>query len=253
MSAPLVLCYHAVSETWPAALSIAPDRFDEHLALLRRRGLRGVTFTEAATGAAGPDSVAITFDDAFRSVYAHAFPLLRRHGFPATVFAPTDFPDGRRPLAWDGTAQWGTGPHAGELEPMDWDELGELAQEGWEVGSHTCSHPRLTSLGAAELRDELVRSRETCAARVGRPCTSLAYPYGDVDGRVAEAAGVAGYTAAGALDGRLERLGPLRYPRVGVYHGDAGWRLRLKLSPVVAAVRRSPLWGARLALGRRAG
>ena len=40
-------------------------------------------------------------------------------------------------------SQWLDSPHAGELTPMSWDELGELSELGWELGSHTRTHPRL--------------------------------------------------------------------------------------------------------------
>jgi peptidoglycan/xylan/chitin deacetylase (PgdA/CDA1 family) len=100
-SDPLVLCYHAVSERWPADLSLTPTAFEEQLALLARRGYRGVTFSEAvARGEAR--TVAITFDDAYRSVLELGKPLLDRHGWPGTVFVPTDWAGTERPMAWPG-------------------------------------------------------------------------------------------------------------------------------------------------------
>ena len=63
----LVLCYHAVSPSWPAPLSVLPERLDEQLELLVGRGYRGVTFTEAVTWQRDDKALAVTFDDAYTS------------------------------------------------------------------------------------------------------------------------------------------------------------------------------------------
>jgi peptidoglycan/xylan/chitin deacetylase (PgdA/CDA1 family) len=238
----LVLCYHAVSERWPADLSVTPQRFEEQLALLVRRGYRGATFQQAVVSPPARRTLAVTFDDAYRSVLELAFPILARLGLPGSVFVPTDFA-GRAPMAWPGIDRWLGGPHEQELAGMSWEDLGELATAGWEIGSHTRSHPHLTLLDDASLADELRVSRETCEERLGRPCRSLAYPYGDVDERVVEAARAAGYETGATLPRRLTAAGPLEWPRVGIYHGDDLRRFRAKVSPQVRLLRRSPLWG----------
>jgi len=235
----LVLCYHAFSPNWPAELSVRPEALERQLEGLVRRGYRGATFTEAITQPAAPRTLAVTFDDAFLSVARVAEPILSRLALPGTVFVPTAFPDSGRRLAWPGVDHWLEGAHAGELEPLSWAQLRELGDRGWEVGSHTRSHPRLTALGDAELADELAGSRRECEQRMGRPCPSLAYPYGDVDPRVVEAARAAGYATGAALPPRAHRVRPLEWPRVGVYHADGHRRFALKASPVV---RRALAW-----------
>ena len=232
----LVLCYHALSDRWNAALSTTPAKFTAQLELLQRRGYRGVTFTESVTGAASGKAVAVTFDDAFRSVGRLAEPILTRLGWPATVFVPTDFAGTERPMSWPGIDHWGR-EFEPELMPMSWDELDALAVRGWEIGSHTCSHPRLSGLGDDALDDELRRSKEACEDRLGRACESIAYPYGDHDLRVAAAARRAGYRAGGTLPKRLRADDPLRWPRVGVYHVDDVRRFKVKASPLVRRLR----------------
>jgi peptidoglycan/xylan/chitin deacetylase (PgdA/CDA1 family) len=120
---------------------------------------------------------------------------------------------------------------------MDWDELRQLRDAGWEIGSHTHTHPKLTEIGDEDLRSELVTSREVCSSELGDECRTLAYPYGLVDERVARAAGEAGYEAAASL--RPGPPEPLRWPRIGIYPFDRGARLRLKVSPLVRAARSS--------------
>ena len=239
----LVLCYHAVSERWPAPLSVTPEAFERQLRRLSRSGFRGVTFDRALGQPSDGPTVAITFDDAYLSVLELAMPILDDVGFPATVFVPTDYPaTPAEPMSWDGIDSWLGGPYERELRPMSWEQLGMLAEAGWEIGSHTCSHPRLTTLSDDQLVRELVESRALVAERLGRACAALAYPYGDHDERVVEAARSAGYDVAGTLPGRLAPTRRLAWPRIGIYHGDDERRFRLKISRAVRLLRGTRAW-----------
>ena len=238
----LVLCYHAVSPTWNAALAVTPDALERQLSMLVSRGFKGATFTDAVVCPPHRRTLAVTFDDGFLSVLERAGPILARLGLVATVFVPTAFMGRRQPLAWNGTERWAGTRFADELQGMDWDDLGSLVASGWEVGSHSRTHPRLTRLDQDALSAELLESRLECDRRLGAPCTAIAYPYGDVDGRVADAAGEAGYAAAARLSSSLIPRGPLQWPRIGIYHGDARSRFRLKANAAIRRLRATGLW-----------
>ena len=238
MTPPLVLCYHAVSDSWPAMLTVTPRRLEQQLGLLVGRGYHGATFTQAVTRPSDERTLVVTFDDAYRSVIEHAFPILARLGLPGTVYAVTGGVGANGPMAWPGIDQWLGGPHENELTGVSWSNLKTLAGAGWEIGSHTRTHPHLTRLSDTELQAELTGSREDCEGHLGMACRSLAYPYGDVDARVVEATRAAGYEAACALPkGRLHGPDPLCWPRIGVYRKDASWRYRLKVSPLARRIR----------------
>ena len=239
MNDALVLCYHAVSERWPASLALTPTQLRDQLELLVRRGYRGTTFHEAVTSPPRGRTLAVTFDDAYLSVLELAYPILDSLGLRGTIFVVTDFGDGERALNWPGIEEWFGGPHHPELRPLSWAQLADLAEAGWEIGSHTKTHPRLTKLEDEALRCELRESRTACELALARPCRSLAYPYGDVDARVAAAAADAGYTAAGALPANLRRGTPLTWPRLGIYHADTLPRFRVKVSPAVRRLRQA--------------
>jgi peptidoglycan/xylan/chitin deacetylase (PgdA/CDA1 family) len=250
----LALGYHAVSERWPASLAIAPRHLEEHVRILADRGFTGVTFHEAVLRPP-PDAktLAITFDDAYRSVIELALPILSRAGFVATVFAPTAYVGTEEPMAWPGIDHWRDTEHAEELVPMSWEELKRLAEAGWEIGSHTHSHPRLPTLDDAALESELQRSRQEIERQLGS-CRSLAYPYGDHDDRVIEAARQARYEAAGTLPARLMRpAGTLDWPRIVVTRPDHARRFRWKVSPLARRVRGTPAWSLLHAARRRRG
>lgn len=247
----LVLCYHALSARWPAPLASTPQQLRSHLEHLAGHGFVGATFTDAVLGRAGGRAVAITFDDAYRSVLEIGAPILEEIGWPATVFVPTSFPARREPMCWDGIDHWLGTEHEDELLPLDWDELRGLRDRGWEIGSHTCSHPHLPSIGDADLRRELEDSRATVLEEIGS-CASIAYPYGELDDRVVRATRAAGYTTGAALADRADVLSEtLRWPRVGVYRPDEPRRFRLKISRPARRLARSG--GLRLLhRGRRA-
>jgi peptidoglycan/xylan/chitin deacetylase (PgdA/CDA1 family) len=248
----LVFCYHALSDSWDAPLSVPPDRFKRQVEMVLSRGYRPATFSEVTRAPRDAGLFALTFDDAFRSVHTLAVPLLRRLGIPATVFVPTEPVESGRPLAWEGTSQWVDGPGAAELTPMSWSELRELAHAGWEIGSHTTSHPHLPRLSDGELAAQLSESKAACEARLARPCTSFAYPYGDIDPRVVSAVRAAGYATAAALPGDFGRHDPLLWPRVGVYHRDDDRRFRLKISATMHRLRSNRrVWELAVGQGRR--
>ena len=158
-----------------------------------------MTFTEAVGGDVSGKVVAITFDDGYRSVFELAQPILKRFGMPGTVFVPTDFLGREQPMQWPGIDHWSGGEHQHELMPMSWEQARELIDQGWEIGSHTKSHPRLTEISDEALESELRESRLECEHKLGVECRSLAFPYGNHDARVVAAAETAGYSSLAAL------------------------------------------------------
>jgi peptidoglycan/xylan/chitin deacetylase (PgdA/CDA1 family) len=228
----LILAYHAISPTWPAALSIEPERLDAQLAALTAMGYRATTFTEAVTKPPAQRTLAVTFDDGFRSIIELALPILERHNMVGTAFIPTAYigPDGT--ARWPGIDRWIGGPHEPELALMSWADVDRLQQAGWEIGSHTVSHPSLTRLADGALHEELAESRRVCEERLGTRCAAVAYPYGDVDRRVMDAARACGYLAAAALPERIHRTHRFRWPRVGIWHNDPERVFAAKLSPL---------------------
>jgi peptidoglycan/xylan/chitin deacetylase (PgdA/CDA1 family) len=236
---PLVLCYHAVSDAWPDPLAVRPSAFERQIRGLLRRGYRSVTRDGILRG--GSRELYVTFDDAYKTVGA-ALPILERLGVPATIFACSSYADDGRPLAVPELARQ-AGAYPRELATMDWDELREVAERGFDVGSHTVTHPHLPELDDLRLEGELRDSRAAIEDELGRPCSFLAYPFGDEDDRVRAAARRAGYRAAFALRASRSPADPYALPRVDIYRRDNLVRAMVKTSvargPVVALLDRS--------------
>jgi peptidoglycan/xylan/chitin deacetylase (PgdA/CDA1 family) len=204
-----ILMYHAVAWAPGRAihrLSVTPDALGAQLALLADRGFTPVTTRQLAdawrSGGAQPlprRPVLITFDDGYEGVHRHALPLLRQHGFPATLFVSTG---------------WLRGPYEtpGALDTMlDWGQVRELAAAGVEIGGHSHTHPQLDQLPDERLRSEVRRCRDILDDELGRAPVSFAYPYGYSSRRVRQAVREAGFGQALAVGNWLAA------PRQGSY------------------------------------
>jgi peptidoglycan/xylan/chitin deacetylase (PgdA/CDA1 family) len=243
----LILCYHAVSESWPSVGAVTPAALSKQIRYLLRRGYRPRTLTEAMREAPRRRTLVVTFDDAFRSVLTNGLSVLRRLGVPATLFVPTDFAAEGSLMDWSTLGKSVGTAHEEELRCLAWDGVRDLAAAGWEIGSHTASHPRLTQLDAGGVAAELRSSREACEEALQRSCDSLAYPFGDWNANVAELAGREGYRRAVTLGTRpLEPLVDLRRPlelsRDGVYRWTSRPEFFLVSSPALRRVRASSIY-----------
>jgi len=180
-----VLTYHAVIDVArPTPLAVSPAQFAAQMAALAQAGYQAVSLSELndALRAGRADrlperAVVITFDDGYRCALESAAPILREHGFGATLFlvagechAESGKPAG---LAWQ--PPWPL---------LNWDEVGTLAADGFELGAHTVTHPVLTHLPPAEAEWEMAESKNGIARRTGREVRAFAYPYGARSTRV---------------------------------------------------------------------
>jgi peptidoglycan/xylan/chitin deacetylase (PgdA/CDA1 family) len=174
---------------------------------------------EAAEG----DNFAITFDDGYLSVYEHACPMLAERNMTATIYVVVD--------SLGGVNEWDKRAGDCEEKMMSADHARELAEAGFEIGSHTLNHAHLPSLDDDQLRAEVADSRHKLEDLIGREVTSFSYPYGDFDTRVLAAAASAGYRNAVStkLGTVVPGTGLFEIPRVNVRWNGFGWQLRRKI------------------------
>jgi len=246
MSDLLILCYHAVSDAWPTEFAVSPERLGEQLRAILRRGYRPATLS-AALGRSTEKTLVVSFDDAYASVLERALPVMSSLGVPGTMYVPTGYVAGKGALEWASMKRWVGTPHEGELRCMSWDGVRELAAAGWEIGSHSETHPNLTTLGDEELAGELRRSKERCEDELGAPCRSLAYPFSAYDRRVMSAAREAAYESATILDNHLSVP-----PRSLVRRGSTVERFALLREGIYRHDGRLRLWAKTWAPARRA-
>jgi peptidoglycan/xylan/chitin deacetylase (PgdA/CDA1 family) len=231
-----VLCYHAVNPGWTSPISMHPDDFAGQCAWIARH--RTVLPLGVAVERLGPRGrlggrlTALTFDDGFASVHQHAWPVLRDHRLPATVFLVAQtLTDRGRPVDWIDT------PPPFETRTLSVDQVLEMQDAGIAFESHSWSHADLTQLSHAECLADLRESRELLESVLGRPVRLLAYPRGRHAPHVRDAAAKAGYTHAFALPVGPEPVGRYALPRVGVYRGNGVPALRVKTARLYLPLR----------------
>jgi len=185
-----VLAYHNISPRKPDKTTVMQDMFEQQMAFLKDKGYRVITMDQFFDFldfkvSVPPRSVVITIDDGWLSAYEIAFPILKKHGYPATLFIYTDIIS-RNP------------------NTVSWSQLLEMSNQGIEVGSHGMSHRNLTLPGNKEtfkeyfnnLEKELSGSKDIIKKRLNREVKYLAYPYGDTTPLVVEMAKKLGYRGA---------------------------------------------------------
>lgn len=238
-----ILTYHSIDPSG-SPISVSPDAFRRHVRWLASGKVRVVPLPELLRGPTDVGAVAVTFDDAFTSFAEIAWPMLREHGIPATVFVPTGHA-GR-------TNRWPDETYVGipELPLLDWDPLARLAGEGVVLEAHSVTHRDLRTLDDRALAEELTGAADRIAAVAGRRPTILAYPYGFADARVAAAAASA-YAYACTDEFRLlgPREDPRRIPRLDAYYFQTSGILERWGSPLFAAYVAARRFGRRVRRG----
>lgn len=167
-SSAVILMYHRFGESDHPSSNIKIEQFEAHLEELRKQRYTVLPIAEivdkVARGEALPDrAVGITIDNAYASVYEHAWPRLRAAKFPFTLFVATDPVDRASPRY------------------MNWEQIRELAKAGVTIGSQTKSHPHLPTIPLEAVKRELDGSNARFVAELGDPPLLFAYPFGEFD------------------------------------------------------------------------
>jgi len=182
-----ILMYHRVTDAHPSnRLCVPVAQFTEQMHFLHEAGYQTVTLTQAVQWVEGratlaPQSLVLTFDDGFEDNFRYAYPAMARYGFTGCFFVPSGF------------IETGANGHAAEDRPMSWSQLSELLQHGHEVGAHSISHIKLTTVDPARMRQEVCGSKDALEQRLQWPIEFFCYPSGDHNDAVKQAVRESGY------------------------------------------------------------
>ncbi len=162
------------------------DEFEDQIDTIVERGYTPVSVKDLhAHLTAGtplpPKAIVLTFDDNYQGFYDHAYPILKKHNFPAVMFVHTGH----------------VGDKAGAHPKMTWDTLKELVKDPLiTIGSHTISHPDLPTLTSDKQIEEMTKSKADLETNLGVKIDYFAYPEGKNDAVTQGYARDAGYTLA---------------------------------------------------------
>lgn len=186
-----ILVYHSVAPHHPGQtpeqrqLDVDTSAFNEQMSYLAERRYNVISLAKLIGALEGHDAipdraVVITFDDGWENQFHYAFPILRRLGLTATFFVYT------KPIGRDDSLY------------MNWNQLREMQDAGMIIGSHSRTHPMLTTADISLLRDEVETSRADIQRNLGTTPEFFAYPYGAWNVAAADAVRAAGYRGARA-------------------------------------------------------
>jgi peptidoglycan/xylan/chitin deacetylase (PgdA/CDA1 family)/SAM-dependent methyltransferase len=229
-----ILMYHQIAahegdpgDRW----RVPPELFARQMRYLRDAGYESATLEEweEARRAKRPlpgRRFLLTFDDGFADFATAAWPLLRELGFDAHLFVVSGRAGGVSD--WD-AAFWRPAPL------LDAPALRDLHRDGVRLGAHTVDHEPLTGLPPDAVMSQALDSALWIEALTGAPCRSIAYPYGDHDPLIQQAAGAVGFDHALTTRSALATFSDdrLALPRIEVDgRGDLA-QFVLSLSPLV--------------------
>jgi len=186
-----VLTYHNLSKTESNIMTVQDTAFEAQMQYLKENDYRVITLNQfydfVKFNAPIPEkSVIITFDDGWRSTYEIGLPILKKFGFPATLFIYTDFV--------------GQSPD----KSLTWEMVQELQAGSVDIQCHSKSHRDLTQMNPNEqfeqyynaLNLEMSLPNNMVMEKLKRRCDYLAYPYGATNRLVASLAEKHGYRLA---------------------------------------------------------
>lgn len=178
LHAAVIIQYHHVDDDTPPVTSVTSQQFAEHMQYLADNNFNVWPLAKIIRSLKDeqplPDRViAITFDDGYNSVVSNALPLLRKHGFPYTIFI--------------NTARIG---HSQEF--MSWEQLQQLKQEGATIANHTTVHSHLVRQRDDEsylqwqerIEKEITQAETVIKRKLGTSPGLLAYPYGEYNSAI---------------------------------------------------------------------
>ena len=234
---PLILCYHKIERQLEFGVTrLSPRRFRRQIERFARAGWRALSLEELSAvvrgeRSASPTDFVVTFDDAYRGLREHAFPVLRDHAFPAICSVITDYAG--RLNRWD-VAYGGR-----RFAHLAWRDIRRWSGENIAFISHTATHPRLTWMPDDAVALEMSRSREALAAELGDAPDVVSYPFGAAGERESRLARQAGYSLGFGLAGAWSG-NPMHITRLPVYP----WALPMPGVGVLAPVERLGAWAA---------
>jgi peptidoglycan/xylan/chitin deacetylase (PgdA/CDA1 family) len=231
----VILLYHRIGGGTRSDIDMPVELFERQIRHIRRHcvvvSLDDVVrlSTRPAAERSARDVVAVTLDDGFSDTYDLVYPILRRHGVPATVYVPSLYLETQRPFDFGGFRQ--VAPSS-RPRPMTWDQAAEMARSGLvTIGAHTHTHADLSRAPADVAARELDECDRLIELRLGFRPRHFAYPWGRwaPQTRALAAARYDTVTLGGPGKNPYGGLDPRHLWRYPVIQSEGFWLFRARL------------------------
>jgi len=164
----VILMYHSISPGIDYFMNVEPKEFEQQMKYLADSKRPVISLSELVRRLRNKEplgsSLVLTFDDGYRDNYEIAFPILKRHNFPATIFVTTGLIGKSDKRA---------------LPRLSVEQLKEMESSSLiDIEPHTVSHPKLATLNAADAKKEIDDAKKIIEELLGKKAAHFAYPYG---------------------------------------------------------------------------
>lgn len=174
----LSLILHDISEVRYSNIDIPKSEFERLCTLVQSKGFRFVSAKEYFQSDFTDNLIICTFDDAYQNVYDLGFPILHKFSFTATVFVCSDY--------IDVSNSWNKKDKKNRIH-LDLQNLKDLENQGWEIGSHGTNHFSFLRLDTEQILNTLSNSKYELEKHF-KNIVSFAYPYGDYNHHISKTA-----------------------------------------------------------------
>lgn len=230
----VIFMYHRFGESKYPSTNIKLNQFEAHLSYLEKKGYNVWSLSKIVNymleGRAIPNkTVALTIDDAYKSIYTEAFLRLKEKKFPFTVFVNTASIDSK------------------SKSYMSWDEMREMKLFGAEFANHSITHDYMLPNGSEDkfqwqkrLKDELEGAQKRLQEELGKDTNEnpkiFSYPFGEYSEQTAEFIQSLGYIGvtqtSGAIDSHSDTKALPRFPMAEAFADIDSFVLKLKTLPL---------------------
>ena len=188
---PIVMYHQVTYSEQPQANWVSPENFQWQMAYLKDHGFNVIRLDELVDATVAGRSlprktVVITFDDGYENNYIHAFKTLKKHGFPATIFVPSD--------------------KVGTEGRLTWNQMKEMIAFDIDIGSHTRTEAYLPDVSVGQQKQEIQISKNILEQNLGITVNHFAYPIGGFSEGIKEIVKGAGYKSACATNRGYDRF-----------------------------------------------
>ena len=177
-----ILTYHNIGYEKVGHV-VSSDNFSRQMEYIKKNGYEVITLDELVNSIKSKknlkrNKVVITIDDGYQDNFEYAYPVLKKFGFPATIFLVTDAIGNKKGF-------------------LNWDEVRIMFKNNISFGGHTKTHFYLGSLKDDKVAwEQIAGSKKAIEKEIGAPVDYFCYPVGGFNERVKEIVKEAGYKGA---------------------------------------------------------
>jgi peptidoglycan/xylan/chitin deacetylase (PgdA/CDA1 family) len=205
-----IVALHGIEPGPYGAYELGTAEFDYLCGTLKALGYKTITLLEMLayldSGKKLPEKpVILTSDDGYYSIYAYAFPILKKYNYRMTVFLATGLIGNSNEDRHLNEFDLGK-PGIPERPMLIWPEVAAMAKYGIEFQSHSVTHQKLGDLSADEEYFELAQSKADIEGHLKRPCVFIAWPFDNYSNSLIPLLPQIGYRGALLYHGGIENV-----------------------------------------------